>query len=217
MTGTAGLSLADGSMMICVSAVTGEVSAASWTGSDVMPASGASWTGRDVMPASGASPEELCRRTGVCRSPYSLEERSTTAHRKDLLLSLALLLTQASSFCLALCTQLVCGARGLLRLTTVTAGTGGRTRGFGLSAGLIPAVLALANAPSPAPGWRKLTLVSAEREELPSEAGLIWLMISDFPRRKIQLGNSVSHLVSAVLISILSEDLQSVVSSWEAL
>lgn len=69
---------------------------------------------------------------------------------------------------------------------TGIAGTGGRTRGLGLSLGLIPGVLTVSD---PAPGWRKLTLAAevswgytGESEEFPSEAeGLIWLMISEFP------------------------------------
>ncbi len=143
--------------------------------------------------SAGVSPEELGCSAGVY--PYSFEVRSMTADRKDVLwdvlpLSFALLWAPASSFCLALCTQLVCGCRGLLELTGL-AGTGGRTKGLGLGLGLIPGFLALVS--DPGPEWRKLTLAA---EEFPCEAeGLIWLMISQFPWRNIQLGISVPSSV----------------------
>lgn len=219
-TGTAGLSLVEGIMAVCVAkhCVFAEASPPFTSGNDVTSA----------FSMAGVSLEELWCSPGVYVSPYSFEVRSITADRKDVLsgflLSFALFWAPASSFCLALCTQLVCGCRGLLGAMTGIAGTGGRTRGFGLSLGFIPGNLTVVS--DPAPGWRKLTLaaeVSLGRtggeEPTSVAAGLIWSMITKFPWCKIQLGNSASHLVltmTAVLILILSAELQSVLLLWVA-
>ncbi len=125
-TGTAGLSLANGSMAVCVA-----IHCASAVSVEASPPS----LSRCAVISAGVSPEEL----GVY--PYSFEVRSMTADRKD-----ALLGAPASSFCLALCTQLVCGCRGLLGVTTGLTGTGGRMKGLGLGLGLI-----LASVSDPAP------------------------------------------------------------------
>lgn len=131
-------------------------------------------------------------------SPYSFEVRLMTADRKGVPSGVRQRLTPASSFCLALWTQLVCGCRALPGPMSGSAGTGGRTRGLGLSLGL----MAEAWWSGGGPGWRKLPLVA----EVNLGFSLTSLMTSGFFWRRRRWGNSSD--VKLVLVLILSSDLQ---------
>ncbi len=163
-TGTAGLSLADGTMSVCVG-----IHCASavrfWSLTAVLIQM---WFHISRSLPGGAGMQRGC-------VSIQLWGPSMTADRKDVLWDvLPLSFASCSEHQLPLsvwrCAPSSCvAARGLLELTTGLAGTGGRTKGLGLGLGLIPGFLALVS--DPVLNREKLTLAA---EEFPCEAeGLI--------------------------------------------